>query len=705
MRCDAVIRVREDYLVLIEVTKSKTLEKLRQDLAKHNAMRMALLAEQKFAECYFVTAEEESSLVATGAGMRVEVLSLSAFSAKFTGSPQYLAARKSKPFGSAVDPDSGLQDKIPYTSINYIDNAGKAYSAEDIADELRSGRHVVMQGEFGTGKSRCLWRLFDILSNADALFPPIAINLRDNWGYQRFHHIIQNHLDSLGLGEFQGSLVQSLMEGHHVVLLDGFDEIGSQSWAGDPARLAEVRRQSHRGVRDLVENCSNCGILITGREHYFNTDEEMEQCLGIRGDYISLRSPDEFSEDEISTYLKSAVDLDVIPEWMPKKPLICRLLASLTKAQIQELHESASGEVDFFERVFLAVCAREQLINAPISADAIKSILLSIAQSTRRHLEANERVTLGEINQAFLDATGVPPIDESAILLQRLPYLGRVGGGSSDRIFIDPYARDGLRGLAFAETVQAADEAVRYQKWRQALGAFGVQVVADRIQFGAAALKYIRSASSHGNDQIACDYIAAVNHHHEGEVDYGRLSITGGAINSLSFGPALVSNVTLNDVYIDRISLDSPSFRDVYFNRCVINVIEGVGRANALPGAFAQDCLVEKFEPALTVSRISEMQLSDAHKTLLALIKKLFFQPGAGRQEDALLRGAEGYWDSEAAEAALRYMITNSIVIKERGDHGKLYIPQRRHTKRMGRILDLRAASGDPLWERVEQES
>lgn len=701
VRCDAVIRLREDYLILIEVTRSSTLQKLREDLAKHGIMRAALMAEQKYAECYFVTAEEESSLVASGRGLNVEVLSLASFSAKFMGSEQYLAARRTKTFGSAVDPDTGTQDNVPYTKISYVDNSGAAFSVSDIAAELTRGRHIVLQGEFGTGKSRCFWAVFEELAKHQSMFMPVAINLRENWGYNRFHHIIQNHLDALGLGEFYGSTVQSLTAGNHSVLLDGFDEIGSQSWGGDPARLAEVRMQSHRGVRDLVSECTQCGILITGREHYFNSDEEMEECLGLSPGYLSLRCPDEFTDGEIIAYLQAAVGVDVVPDWLPKKPLVCRLLADLSKEEIADLQESASGEVDFFERVFIAVCAREKLINAPVAADAIRSILLTLAQISRKHTEKGEKVTIAEINQAFMEATGVPPIDESAILLQRLPYLGRIGGGSPDRIFIDPYAKDGLRGLALSNALQNLDEKLHYERWKQPLGPFGVQVLAEKMPNKGAALKYVKQAVNRGNEQIACDYVAVLNWRAEGDVDYGSLIVSSGAISSLSFSNSTSSNLTLNDVYIDKIVLDGAVFQNVFFNKCVVNLVEGAGKSAALPEAFAGTCHVEKFEPALTVSRISEMQLSNEHKTLLAVIKKLFFQPGAARQEEALLRGAEAYWDAATAESVLKYMIANKLVLKGRGDHGALYIPQRRHTRRMGRILDERASSGDELWDRV----
>jgi predicted NACHT family NTPase len=154
---------------------------------------------------------------------------LKTFASKFIGTREYLNERAAAPFGSAVDPDTGAVDQKTYTSIRYIDGAGAFHTDSEITRLLKTGRKIVLVGEFGTGKSRCLMQVFKNLAAENHVFVPVAINLRDNWGYRRFSHIIHNHLDALGLGEFQNTLVRSLRRGNHVLLLDGFDEIGSQS--------------------------------------------------------------------------------------------------------------------------------------------------------------------------------------------------------------------------------------------------------------------------------------------------------------------------------------------------------------------------------------------------------------------------------------------------------------------------------------------
>lgn len=699
--CDCVLKVKPNYWVLIEISKRDDLDKLRSDVARMAFIRHAQMAKQIFCECYFVTNGNPKSLIESGEAIDVEVHDRSTFASKFLGARFYINERRTAPFGSAVHPDTGTVDDKPYTPIIYRDSEGGKYDVNRICKILQEGKKIALIGEFGTGKSRCLMEIFDHLSSDQNPFTPIAINLRDNWGYKRFNHILENHLDALGLGKYRDNLVRSLRRGNHVLLLDGFDEIGSQSWSGEPNRLIETRKKSLEGVRDLVSNCSGAGIIITGREHYFSSDDEMAECIGISRDkLLVIKCPDEFTDEEAKTYLKSATHLQEIPDWMPKKPLICQLLARLEPEEIDRLQKISGGEVDFFEIVFDAICQRETRIHPSIHKDVLKGILLRLAQETREKPSNDEKITTTEINQSFFDVAGYSPIDESAILLQRLPYLGRVGSGGAERIFIDQYAKDGLRALALVECFSTSSKAITRSKWIQPLHEFGVQVFCNKIFPNHDTEKYVRLCIKHGNAQVGCDYVAAKLFVADEDCDFGGLSISGGAIYGLNLVDLAVSNLTLSGVEIENMAIESAQFSSVRIEHCVVSRITGIGDANKLPEVFVE-CTYGIFDAALSSARISELKLSNQHKTLLSLIKKLFFQPGAGRQEKALLRGTEAYWDHNAAQKALSYMQSNNIVVKAKGNHGTLFLPKRKFTRRMAMIWELRSNCNDELWDCV----
>ncbi|MGQ9367511.1 hypothetical protein [Azospirillum sp. ST 5-10] len=699
VKCDAIVKYRSDYWILIEVSKRDGLDKLRDDLAKFAVMRTALMARGIYSECYFITSGNHSSLKESGVALNVEVLDLDGFATKFLGSRFYTNERLLSPFGSAVDPDTGKVDKAKYIEIKYVDKDGAQYGVSDIARKVESGAKIVLVGEFGSGKSRCLMEVFSELSACGREFVPVAINLRDNWGYKRLSHIISNHLDSLGLGDYADNLVRSLRRGNHVLLLDGFDEIGSQSWSGDPARLTEIRKKSLEGVRDVIQSCPGSGMLITGREHYFNSDDEMAECLGLKkSEIILLKCPEEFSEGEVRKYIEGNTSLKKIPEWMPRKPLIFQLLSRLDPAEVERLHDSANGEVEFFESILDAICKRETRISPTVYADALKGILLALAQKTREKRKDDERISNAEINQAFYDIVGYAPIDESAALLQRLPYLGRIGTGGAERIFIDDYAKDGLRAISLSQSLSTSSKEIASLRWQQALGTFGLRVLSSKVKADQGLEKFIRYCATHGNSQVACDYIALILGSDNRSCDFRNLSVSGGAFELLSFVDVRVSGLRLDGVEIDTLEIESASFSNVFLSDCVISAVNGIGSVNALPEIF-QNCVFGKFQGAYNSSRISKLNLCNAHKTLLSIIKKLFFQKGGGRQEDALLRGAEDYWDSESAEKVLHYMVSNKIAIKANGNHGLLYVPRRSHTRRMARIWELQTSCGDELWD------
>ncbi len=700
VKCDCVVKVRPDYWVLVETSKEASLKKLRTDLAKFATIKPFLMSQGIYAECHFVHKGLHPSLVESGKGHNVDIHSPEDFFSKYLGSTQYIYERKRRPFGSAVDPDSGEIDTTKYVPIRYNANDGSSLTANDIADGLKAGRKYILLGEFGSGKSRCLMEVFWKLSDSDLSTPPLAINLRDNWGYKKFSHIIQNHLDSMGLGSFHDPLVRSATRGMHPILLDGFDELGSQSWSGDVVRLSEIRKGSMQGVRDLIQECRSAGILITGREHYFNSESEMLECLGLNADNtIIIYCPSEFSESELRSYIASRTDISEFPAWLPKKPLLCQLLTRIEHEALEELVTSELGETEFFEHVLDAICAREANIHPTIFKDSLKKILLELATLARTKDSSLGPVSTAEISTVFERVTGAAPIDESAIVLQRLPYLGRTGSGSADRLFIDEYAVDGLRALALAGYFFAKDTGIQYQSWKHPLGLFGCKLLGSKIKLNEESIKYFKSIESHGNAVACSDFVSGAIM--EGEnLDFRGISISGGAFSSIDLSGKTIRNISVSYTEIGEIILDNYTAVKVHFDNCIFGKVVGITSEDGFPGYFT-NCEAGEYEDVLTVARISELAISDGHKTLLSILKKLFFQPGKGRKEEALLRGTEKYWDEAVADRLLKLMISEGMVGRFKGKDGWVYVPTRSKTARVKNILNKLGNCHDLLWGQV----
>ena len=105
---------------------------------------------------------------------------------------------------------------------------------------------------------------------------------------------------------FAAAVVRALNRNSLVLLLDGFDELGSQSWSTDETRLRQLRARALAGVRDLITK-TKPGCLIAGREHYFSSNEEMMTSLGLsNANTIILQAKDEFTNDELKSYFDAA---------------------------------------------------------------------------------------------------------------------------------------------------------------------------------------------------------------------------------------------------------------------------------------------------------------------------------------------------------------------------------------------------------------
>ncbi|QDL91526.1 hypothetical protein FDP22_06855 [Paroceanicella profunda] len=704
IRCDAVIRVSSDEIVVIEITKEDNLAKLRLDLAKFASIRTALVPEGVVVRSFFISARKVSSLRETGKAQKVEVLSVKEFREKFVGKESYEFARKSVEFGSALDPYTNKSDTGAFIETGYLDkSSGTTYNVDEISDLLSNGRRIILLGEFGTGKSRCAREVFERVSRRNILFPTLAINLREHWGHQSFDLIVRSHLSSLGLSGLEDSAVRLVRSGALAFILDGIDEIGSQSWSGEPERLREIRRRSLQGVRDIVSKLDGKGVLLCGRAHYFSDDEEMLSCLGLDIDTILLNCPDEFTEDQAIDYLRLNTGLTEFPEWSPRKPLICQLFSKLEPETMRKLIEDSTGEVQFFENTFQAICERETRIHPSIDAEVLRKVLLEIAKASRRKNEFNEEISPLEINEAFHQVSGFMPLDEASSILQRLPYLGRVSSGSGNRRFVDDYAKSGLRGVALVEAFRTSDKAVAEDLYRKPVGPFGAKFLFAHALIGSEAEKYCRLCNSRGNMQIAADYLCSAIEAASGSIDFSQVTIRNASIDRLELSDLKISGLHVSGTFFEVLHLDGAFFIDSNFSNCAFQQIIGVSDKVRLPSAFSDDCDFDGFSSADNVARISELPLSNGHKTLVAIIRKLFFQPGSGRKEEALLRGASSYWDRAAATEAVRYMLTNDIITEAPGDHGKLYIPNRKFTRRMGRIRSLLRNCDDELWNVVSR--
>lgn len=706
VRFDCVIKKKSDYWIIIEVSKEETLEKLRTDIAKVAAVRLYLFSQSIFAECYFVCNNPTEPLRVTGTGNKLNVMSVDELRGLLLGYEFYFNLRSKLPFGSAIDRRSGSRDSSEYVRVEYSSIDGKrSYTIPEISELLLQGEKIVLLGDYGTGKSRCIQETFFTIQDAvvkNWRFP-IAIDLRENWGVRRGHELLRRHFDDLGISEVGESALRLLPSKRIILLIDGFDEIASQTWSNDPAILRTIRKQSLSAVSDLFKHV-DCGILITGREHYFNSQEEMFQCIGLNPRRTKvLKCSQEFTDLQIQQYLDRLKSMIIVPDWLPKRPLICQILADLDPDVLKDLVTNETGEVRFWSAALQAICIREASIKSILDAAVIQDVLIDLANLSRTKVRDVGPLSIEELNNAFKKVTGTPPNDESAVILQRLPLLGRVETQTSDRQFVDNYFLDGLRAEDVCRKLFNQDESIVSEKWLNPLRPFGIRVLSHEISLSAditSVIRFLRRTCADNNRILGGDLVGAILSAYDGTFDFNGITLTESHISSLDLSESRLSGIEISNSIIGELIITQANPTDVRISKCLIEKVDGVSEAAGLPKWMVEN-EVGEYVRVNTVTRIKQANLSSEQKVFVTIIKKTFFQPGAGRKEEALLRGLESAPLKRSSQKILKVLCREEILKTAPGKDGILYIPQRAHTHRMADILKELTLSKDELWTQL----
>ena len=116
-------------------------------------------------------------------------------------------------------------------------------------------------------------------------------------------------------------------------------------------------------------------------------------------------------------------------------------------------------------------------------------------------------------------------------------------------------------------------------------------------------------------------------------------------------------------------------------------------------------CDIDNYEALATTTLIKRANLSLSQKLLVDMLQKIFFQPGAGRKEAALLRGMGVSANKPLGERILRKLMDENFVTRHKGDEGYIYKAQRSQTGRVKKIMTDLTLSNDPLWKYISSLS
>ena len=716
---DGLARLR-DVSHLIMVTVSRKLEKVKDDVKKLNAAekieRVRSVAIQKWLITKFQLEAEHIKYCREN---NVTTMTLSDFRRRFFDARAYLVKRRTAAFGSARNPDDNSitipDDEYLELPLRVVSNqAGSVstlthWSLNEICDRIASGSTVVLLGPFGAGKSltvrEVFLRLSDRYSRDKTGQAPIAISLRDHWGAKYADEILERHAREIGFTPKEDLLV-AWRAGLASLLIDGFDEVAAQVVVSPTNRsfMREARFQALSGARDLVQKSpAGSGCLITGRNHYFDTDREMLHALGLVQRNFTVVELEEFSEAQAETYVKKKGSSTALPDWLPRKPLILAYLARQALLKDVLSIESGQGFAHAWDRFLTLICEREAAYgNAVMDPETLRRLLERLAWDVRSTASGSGPVTERELADSYLAETGQNAGEGVLMQLQRLPGLTPRDQDPGSRAFVDADMLSALQGGALARFVLELRSPGSGRNSVAALSRRAAEMTVHVLEKSNADSATILAAGMRASDQrsgldnqLAADCVSVVlDIADDDAVDCLGITVRDGLFRTISLEERAVNRLTLDNCWVDEVVVGPVTLQSsIVLSHCLIARLVGASDSSSLPKIRFQNCEIDEFDSLSTNSAIVKSELPPKLKALLTILRKLYLQAGGGRKVAALKRGLPPGAITNSVDEILRTLETHGLVSIYNG----IAHPVRRHTARAHAILLARSLSDDEI--------
>ena len=647
-------------------------------------------------------------------GEGVTALSIQQFKKRLLNSEQYLEARLHYRFGSATDPENG-SDRLP--EDEYVEqpltriHSNDSYTIGEICDLVTQGNTVVLLGPFGAGKSLTLREVFrrlrsDFYNNRTPQIP-LAINLRDHWGQQHVDEVLRRHGDKVGFDR-PAQLVRAWKAGQVLPLLDGFDEIASPVMPMGRDAIRKSREEALRVIQAFMRDArGRSGVLIAGRDHYFDSIEECKKLLNLPSDTVFIEVG-EFSEEQAVVYLKKRDIHNDLPNWLPRKPLLLGYCASRNLLEEVVGIQEDGGVALAWDRFLDRICEREADLSQDIDSDSVRRLLEDLATRARTFPQGSGPLLDSHLSDAYKNITGFEPLEAARTMLQRLPGLTARDQEVGARSFVDDEMMEALRAGPVARFIQNPYLDFGVQGLAYPLTDFSCSVarhLADNLSIDYGKFQVAAEEAAHrwNNPTLALDIVLTGAGSWEDErFDAGGLRIVAGLGDVVNLEDHPIKGLELQGCMINLVRFGREG-SEVNIVRCSILKLEGISDQSGLPPAFVE-CDIDEFDDRGTNAAIVRSELPGPVKVLLVMIRKLFLQRGSGRLESALTRGVT---DSlQPLVAPVRdLLLSQGIVYYHVTDSRTIWHGNRTHRARVLKILESPTSSNDPLLRSVEELS
>lgn len=716
---DAVVQT-PDIITVIEATTSRRKDKVSDDAKKTNTLVKKIRSQGFSCQGLLVTLHEptaEQEEVIKQYRGALQIYSFDQLLARLFDASEYLQVRQSKAFGSIQNPSDehfalGREYYIPIPLLD--EENSKTFSATDVGAAIKErGARFVVLADFGSGKSMSLREVFywlrdEFLEKRHPRFP-VYINLRDHSGAKYPDEILERHARDLGLADY-GQLVKAWRAGFVDLLLDGFDEFAATGWSAMPIKLRQLRRVMLEAVRKLIaESPKPAGVIIAGRQHYFDSTREMRDALGLGMSFAALRI--ELLSEEDAGKIVKIYGGGPVPDWVPSRALLLSYLAA--KDFLKEIPEAFSevhSRGHGWDALLRMISDREARQHPAIDSGNVLTFLERLASIARRTSDGLGSFSELDLSSAFEEACGFPPDDSARVLISRLPALASVAAESGRRRFIDPDIADAARAGDLFRFINAPHDPIILKTLKDAQCSMGnnglerLSYLAEGQRLQQAKIEIAAEQASNARNSIAAlDVLQLMM---EWSLDYRRqrIDVSDVQFNSMSFDDEIpdFSRVTFVECIIENLFLSPrlPVDRLPRFERCLIGSLDGVARGELPPDAF-HDCEVQEVSNALARNAaILDTDLPLAVKVLLTTLNKLFNQAGSGRKENAFYRGLEPR-GRELVPQVLTIVAGAGFASPTRIRNQTIWFPRRDKIRRVTEMIEHPNTSKDPLIDRI----
>lgn len=650
----------DDAIHVLEATTLRTKQKAETDTEKTASLVLELrkLHPEKSVRGWFVTRDDltaDQLAAATKYKGTVNAIPFKDFLAKLIDARQYLSFREKASFGSVADPVTNHYDYprdsyVPAIFYSETDKKDIRFSDFFHSSNENASRAIVL-GDFGAGKSMAMREAFyraasDFYSGKSSRFP-VYLNLRNHIGQDDPVEALIREANSVGYARYD-EIVKAWRADLLVLILDGFDELLTPGWSQKVSHMKEHRSACTALIANfLKESPLNTPIIIAGRFSYFGSNAEMKSAFRIHSDVNVFRVNNFTSEQAVQLLRKMNVSSSV-PEWLPSRPLLLGYIASYAASKGVDLTIEDVDPAEGWDHLLDRICEREADIQRGLYPEFIRKLLERIATKARYSHSILSPISQAEIGIAFKEVFGRDPDNTAIGMLMRLPGLVAAESQRDDRRFIDPdMANACASGDVYSYAIDASGtDFSHFESCRTNIDELAVDLILSKLgregrQEGALWAAFERSSRMNGIGVLKGDVLSIVASSSISEKDRW-ITIDDVVVDRIDLrsAPTAFKKIRIAQGLLSRVEVDLANTDGLpHFTGCVIDILSGPPSIDSVRKWFG-DSDVGSFEnQELTNNAILDLDIPKGLKVGLTALRKLYLQPGGGRQANSFYRG------------------------------------------------------------------